>query len=168
MRIKTGLSQLSPDEERQLLADAQQGDLAARDQLILANLPFAYMYAYKYYVICHRPRWVETDDLEQECVIGMLHAIKKWNPSKNRGRWVNYAKLWMRSYMQKFLRYGQLWKVPPSTAYYAQYTQPGQMKASGQPCLSEEARAAALAWTPMELCQDIPTLEQKGSLIQYF
>ena len=168
MRIQTGLSQLSPDEERQLLSDAQQGDLAARDHLILANLPFAYHYAYQYYLACHKPRWCETDDLEQECVLGMLHAIRKWDHAKNKGRLIGYARYWMRSYMQKFLRYGQLWKVAPTVAHYAQHTQPDKRKADGCLCITEETRAAALAWTPMELYSDMPKLEENGHCLRYF
>jgi len=102
------------EEDRQLLTLAQGGDLSARNELIMRHMPFVIKVASEHYAYRQRPRYVTRDDLIQVCVIGVIHAIRKYNPARATTRFIYYAKYWMRDYMDKALYEYKLYRVPPS------------------------------------------------------
>lgn len=95
-------------EEDALLRSAQQGDTAARNELIQRHMP-AILNASRRH---HQPYFFGDDDLAHECVLGMCHAIRKFDERKTTGRFLSYAWLWMRSYMQRGIERGSLMPIP--------------------------------------------------------
>ena len=102
------------EEERELLAKAQSGDSQARDDLITRNLPFVLKIARENWGYRKVP-WLELDDFIQAASLGLIHAIKKWDLSKAKGRFIGYAKHWMRNYIDKEIHYSQSFRVPMGT-----------------------------------------------------
>lgn len=78
---------MQPEQTNELLcAMAQQGDPAAREQLILHNIDFIRGIANKLYVrlnIKNTLPHLDPEDLVQEGCIGLLTAIEKYDPARN-------------------------------------------------------------------------------------
>jgi RNA polymerase sigma-32 factor len=80
---------LSADEERELVIRFHRGDKSAGDRLIACNQRFVVKLALE-----HRRDSVEIEDLIQEANLGMLVALRKFDP--NRGvRFLSFARWWM-------------------------------------------------------------------------
>ena len=89
---------LSEDEERQLgLAVRQRGDLAAARRLVVHNLRLVVAIAYQY-----RRAWTNILDLFQEGSVGLMEAVKRWEPTLGP-RFGSYAAYWIRAFVLKFL-----------------------------------------------------------------
>jgi RNA polymerase sigma-32 factor len=89
---------LSKEEELQLFRQYQlHGDRDAAVKLILANLRVAVAIAAEY---LHTG--ADHMDLIQEGNVGLLQAIKKFDPSKNV-RFYAYAAWWTRAYILRYL-----------------------------------------------------------------
>lgn len=89
---------LSPEEEL-LLARRyrQQGDLQAAHRLTCANLRFVVKVALEY-----RGYGLRILDLIQEGNIGLMLAVKKYDPERGV-RLISYAVWWIRAYIQNFI-----------------------------------------------------------------
>lgn len=89
---------LSPEEEL-LLARRyrQQGDLQAAHRLTCANLRFVVKVALEY-----RGYGLRMLDLIQEGNIGLMMAVKKFDPDRGI-RLISYAVWWIRAYIQNFI-----------------------------------------------------------------
>ncbi|MET4697842.1 RNA polymerase sigma-32 factor [Constrictibacter sp. MBR-5] len=86
---------LSRDEEADLAARAAKGDAAAADRLISSHLPFVRAVARRY------SRYgAPVNDLVQEGVIGLIHAVRKFNPESGV-RLSTYAGWWVRVAIQE-------------------------------------------------------------------
>ena len=89
---------LSPDEEHKLAVEytqTQGADVAAR--LVTANLRLVVKIAYEY-----RRAYRNMMDLVQEGNIGLMQAVKRYDP--NRGvKLSSYAAWWIRAYMLRFI-----------------------------------------------------------------
>jgi RNA polymerase sigma-32 factor len=99
---------LSQDEERSL-AEAYQrnGDTAAAHRLVTANLRFVVLIARRYTSGGGR-----LADLVQEGNIGLMEAVKRFDPSRGV-RLVSYASWWIRAYIrQHLLRSASLVRAP--------------------------------------------------------
>jgi len=89
---------LSEDEERTLgLAVRQRGDLAAARKLVVHNLRLVVAIAYQY-----RRAWANILDLFQEGSLGLMEAVKRWEPTLGP-RFGSYAAYWIRAFVLKFL-----------------------------------------------------------------
>ncbi|PLX86850.1 MAG: RNA polymerase sigma factor RpoH [Desulfuromonas sp.] len=89
---------LSPEEESQLARRyRQEGDLEAAHQLTCANLRFVVKVANEY-----RGYGLRMLDLVQEGNVGLMVAIKKFDPERGL-RLITYAVWWIRAYMQNFI-----------------------------------------------------------------
>ena len=89
---------LSPEEESRLARRyRKEGDLEAAHQLTCANLRFVVKVANEY-----RGYGVRLLDLVQEGNIGLMVAIKKFDPERGL-RLITYAVWWIRAYMQNFI-----------------------------------------------------------------
>ena len=80
---------LSHDEEVELALKAQNGDKAARDKIVNANLRFVVRVAKKY-----QNHGLELIDLISEGNIGLLNAIEKFDVSKGY-HFISYAVWWI-------------------------------------------------------------------------
>lgn len=89
---------LTAEEEKNLARRFRdQGDIEATHQLICANLRFVVKIAHEY-----RGYGLRLLDLIQEGNIGLMQAVKKFDPDRGI-RLITYAVWWIRAYMQNFI-----------------------------------------------------------------
>ncbi len=89
---------LTKEEELQLFHEYHtKGDRKAAVKLILSNLRISVAIAAEY-----RHTGAEQIDLIQEGYVGLMHAINKFDPSKNV-RFYAYAAWWVRAYILRYL-----------------------------------------------------------------
>ena len=89
---------LSPEEEHRLaLRLYEDKDLEAAHTLITSNLRFVVKIAFEY-----RSYGVKMLDMIQEGNVGLMMALRKFNPHKGF-RHVSYAGWWIRAYIQNHL-----------------------------------------------------------------
>jgi len=89
---------LSAEEEFKLAVKfKKENDLAAAEKLVLCNLRFVVKVAHEY-----RNYRVKLADLIQEGNIGLMHAVKKFDPYKGY-RLISYAVWWIRAYIQNYI-----------------------------------------------------------------
>lgn len=89
---------LSREEEMELARYwRQRGDLTAAHRLICANLRFVVKIAQEY-----RHYGMRILDLVQEGNIGLMMAVKKFDPERGI-RLISYAVWWIRAYIQNFI-----------------------------------------------------------------
>jgi RNA polymerase sigma-32 factor len=89
---------LSDEEERRLgTAVREKGDMQAARRLVVHNLRLVVSIAYQY-----RRAWLNILDLFQEGSVGLMEAVKRWEPTLGP-RFGSYAAYWIRAYILKFL-----------------------------------------------------------------
>ncbi len=89
---------LSAQEEFELAKRfKEKGDVRAGQMLVLANLRLVVKIALEY-----QRHWTELLDLIQEGNLGLLQAVKKFDPYRGI-RFSTYASFWIRAYILKFL-----------------------------------------------------------------
>jgi len=93
-----GIPLLTIEEEQNLCKRILEGDKSAKERLINANLRLVVKIANFYNVVDPSLR----DDIIQEGNFGLIHAIDKYDPSKNT-RFATYASHWIRQYISRFL-----------------------------------------------------------------
>jgi len=91
-------SLLTAEEEFKLAVRLKKyNDVAAAEKLIVSNLRFVVKIAHEY-----RNYGFKLSDLIQEGNIGLIHAVKKFDPYKGY-RLISYAVWWIRAYIQNYL-----------------------------------------------------------------
>ena len=89
---------LTAEEEFDLAVRLKKfNDLEAAEKLIVSNLRFVVKIAHEY-----RNYGVKLPDLIQEGNIGLMHAVKKFDPHRGY-RLISYAVWWIRAYIQNFV-----------------------------------------------------------------
>jgi RNA polymerase sigma-32 factor len=89
---------LTPEEEFRLAVKYRKdNDIEAAHKLITSNLRFVVKVALEY-----RTYGVKLADLIQEGNIGLMMAVKKFNPYKGY-RFISYAVWWIRAYIQNYI-----------------------------------------------------------------
>lgn len=89
---------LTAEEEFKLAVRFKKyNDKEAAEKLVTSNLRFVVKIAHEY-----RNYGVKLIDLIQEGNVGLMHAVKKFNPYKGY-RLISYAVWWIRAYMQNFI-----------------------------------------------------------------
>jgi RNA polymerase sigma-32 factor len=89
---------LTEEEERRLIHEVRDhGDTRAARTLVVHNLRLVVSIAYQY-----RQAWTNVLDLIQEGSVGLLEAVKHWDPTLGT-RFGSYAAYWIRAYILKFL-----------------------------------------------------------------
>lgn len=89
---------LTQEEEFNLAVRYRKyNDIEAAHKLITANLRFVVKVAFEY-----KAYGVKIQDLVQEGNIGLMMAVKKFNPYKGY-RFISYAIWWIRAYIQNFI-----------------------------------------------------------------
>lgn len=132
---------LSREEEYALAAEyRRRGDLVAAHRLICANLRFVVKIAQEY-----RSYGMRLLDLIQEGNIGLMMAVKKFDPEKGI-RLISYAVWWIRAYIQNFIvRSWSLVKIGTTQAqkklfYKLNQTRAAVLRLTGQEDQAEVAR----------------------------
>ena len=98
-----GMIDTSEDQITLALA-AKSGDANALERLIEGNLPFLWSIAADY------PH-VNARELVQEGALGMMHALKKFNPTEGV-TFLSYAGYWVRQRMLRWMKDQRLIKLP--------------------------------------------------------
>jgi RNA polymerase sigma-32 factor len=89
---------LTAEEEFKIAVRLKKyNDMAAAEKLIVSNLRFVVKIAHEY-----RNYGFKLADLIQEGNIGLIHAVKKFDPYKGY-RLISYAVWWIRAYIQNYL-----------------------------------------------------------------
>jgi RNA polymerase sigma-32 factor len=89
---------LSAEEEFSLAVKlVKENSVEAAERLVLSNLRFVVKIAHQY-----RNYEVRLTDLIQEGNIGLIHAVKKFDPYKGH-RLISYAVWWIRAYIQNYI-----------------------------------------------------------------
>jgi RNA polymerase sigma-32 factor len=89
---------LTPEEEFKLAVRLKKyNDMSAAETLIVSNLRFVVKIAHEYHNYGFK-----LADLIQEGNIGLIHAVKKFDPYKGY-RLISYAVWWIRAYIQNYL-----------------------------------------------------------------
>ncbi|MEM6734063.1 MAG: sigma-70 family RNA polymerase sigma factor, partial [Myxococcota bacterium] len=89
---------LSREEEVRLAqAYIQNDDLSAANKLVAANLRFVVKVAHEY-----SGYGLDLLDLIQEGNIGLMMAVKKFDPDKGN-RLISYATWWIRAYINNYV-----------------------------------------------------------------
>jgi RNA polymerase sigma-32 factor len=84
-------------EERALAERARAGDEAAAKQLVRSHLGFVVHIARRY-----RRFGIPLNDLVQEGTIGLIHAVRRFDPGRNI-RLCTYAAWWIRAHIQAYV-----------------------------------------------------------------
>jgi RNA polymerase sigma-32 factor len=91
-------ARLDENEERELgRAARERGDLDAARRLVVHNLRLVVAIAYQY-----RQAWLSVLDLFQEGSVGLMEAVRRWDPEVGT-RFGSYAAYWIRAYVLRFL-----------------------------------------------------------------
>jgi len=89
---------LTPEEEFRLAVNLKKyKGFKEAEKLVVSNLRFVVKIAYEY-----KNYNVKLADLIQEGNIGLMHAVKKFDPYKGY-RLISYAVWWIRAYIQNFI-----------------------------------------------------------------
>jgi RNA polymerase primary sigma factor len=98
----------SATEEAQLARRIESGDAAARDEMIMRNLPLVRSLARAY-----TRRGVPFDDLVQEGTVGLMRAVDKFD--HRRGfKFSTYAVWWIRRSIHDALAAARPIRIPPT------------------------------------------------------
>lgn len=88
---------LTREEEFTLIAKAQKGDKKAIEKIVTEHLFLPNKVARSLDVTS-----LDIEDLQQEGVLGLMHAIKKFDRTKGV-RFADYATYWVRDYILKYI-----------------------------------------------------------------
>jgi RNA polymerase sigma-32 factor len=89
---------LTAEEEFRLAVQlAKNNDMEAAETLVVSNLRFVVKIAHEY-----RNYGLKLADLVQEGNIGLMHAVRKFDPYKGY-RLISYAVWWIRAYIQNYI-----------------------------------------------------------------
>ncbi|NLN60845.1 MAG: RNA polymerase sigma factor RpoH [Deltaproteobacteria bacterium] len=89
---------ISADEEFRLAVNLKKHkDVKDAEKLVISNLRFVVKIAYEY-----KHYNLKLIDLIQEGNIGLMHAVKKFDPYKGY-RLISYAVWWIRAYIQNYI-----------------------------------------------------------------
>jgi RNA polymerase sigma-32 factor len=89
---------LTAEEEFRLAVRlTKYNDMEAAEKLVVSNLRFVVKIAHEY-----RNYGIKLADLVQEGNIGLMHAVKKFDPYRGY-RLISYAVWWIRAYIQNYI-----------------------------------------------------------------
>jgi RNA polymerase sigma-32 factor len=150
---------LTQDEEFQLAVKYRKyDDIEAAQKLITSNLRFVVKIAFEY-----KSYGVKIQDLIQEGNIGLMMAVKKFNPYKGY-RFISYAIWWIRAYMQNFIiKTWSLVKIGTTQAQKKLFYKIGKVRKALEADGKNEKRYELLARDLDVAKEDIIEMEQRMS-----
>lgn len=150
---------LTPEEEFNLATRYRKdNDLEAAHKLITSNLRFVVKVAFEY-----KSYGAKLLDLIQEGNIGLMMAVKKFNPYKGY-RFISYAIWWIRAYIQNFIiKTWSLVKIGTTQAQKKLFYKIGKVRKALEADRENEDRYELLA-TDLDVSkEDIMEMEQRMS-----
>ena len=150
---------LTQEEEFQLAVKYRKyDDIEAAQKLITSNLRFVVKVAFEY-----KSYGVKIQDLIQEGNIGLMMAVKKFNPYKGY-RFISYAVWWIRAYMQNFIiKTWSLVKIGTTQAQKKLFYKIGKVRKALESDGENEKRYELLARDLDVAKEDIIEMEQRMS-----
>jgi RNA polymerase sigma-32 factor len=150
---------LTPEEEFQLAVKYRKyNDVEAAHKLITSNLKFVVKVAFEY-----KAYGVKILDLIQEGNIGLMMAVKKFNPYKGY-RFISYAIWWIRAYMQNFIiKTWSLVKIGTTQAQKKLFYKIGKIRKALESNGENEKKYELLAHDLDVAKEDIMEMEQRMS-----
>jgi RNA polymerase sigma-32 factor len=150
---------LTQEEEFQLAVRYRKyNDIEAAQKLITSNLRFVVKVAFEY-----KSYGVKILDLIQEGNIGLMMAVKKFNPYKGY-RFISYAIWWIRAYMQNFIiKTWSLVKIGTTQAQKKLFYKIGKVRKALESDGKDENKYELLANDLDVTKEDIIEMEQRMS-----
>ena len=150
---------LSQEEEFELAVTYRKhNDIQAAQKLITSNLRFVVKVVFEY-----KSYGVKLLDLIQEGNIGLMMAVKKFNPNKGY-RFISYAVWWIRAYIQNFIiKTWSLVKIGTTQAQKKLFYKIGKVRKALETNRENDKKYELLA-NDLEVTQeDIIEMEQRMS-----
>jgi RNA polymerase sigma-32 factor len=98
LTLVRSIKPLTPEKEFELaLKYSETGDVEAAQELVVSHLPFVVKVAFQY-----RHYMVPVQDLIQEGTIGLMKAVKRFDPHRGY-RLVSFAVWWIKAYIKNFI-----------------------------------------------------------------
>jgi len=150
---------LSQEEEFKLSVKYRKyNDIEAAHKLITSNLRFVVKVAFEY-----KSYGVKILDLIQEGNIGLMMAVKKFNPYKGY-RFISYAIWWIRAYIQNFIiKTWSLVKIGTTQAQKKLFYKIGKVRKALEANGESEKKYELLARDLDVTKEDIVEMEQRMS-----
>jgi len=150
---------LSQKEEFELAVTYRKySDISAAHKLITSNLRFVVKVAFEY-----KSYGVKLADLIQEGNIGLMMAVKKFNPYKGY-RFISYAIWWIRAYIQNFIiKTWSLVKIGTTQAQKKLFYKIGKVRKALESDQENEKKYELLADDLDVSKEDIIEMEQRMS-----
>ena len=150
---------LTQEEEFELAAKYRKpNDIEAAHKLITSNLRFVVKVAFEY-----KSYGVKLLDLIQEGNIGLMMAVKKFNPYKGY-RFISYAIWWIRAYIQNFIiKTWSLVKIGTTQAQKKLFYKIGKVRKALESDGEDEKKYEHLANDLDVAKEDIIEMEQRMS-----
>lgn len=148
---------LTPEEEFKLAARYRKcNDREAAEKLVTSNLRFVVKVALEY-----KTYGIKLSDLIQEGNIGLMMALKKFNPYK-RYRLISYAVWWIRAYIRNFIiKSWSLVKIGTTQAQKKLFYRIGKVRKALEADGESEAKYEHLASDLYVTKDDIVEMEQR-------
>jgi len=150
---------LSKEEEFEIAVRYRKyNDINAAHRLITSNLRFVVKVAFEY-----KSYGVKLADLVQEGNIGLMMAVKKFNPYKGY-RFISYAIWWIRAYIQNFIiKTWSLVKIGTTQAQKKLFYKIGKVRKALESNQENEKKYELLANDLEVTKEDIIEMEQRMS-----
>jgi RNA polymerase sigma-32 factor len=150
---------LRQEEEFELAVRYRKhNDISAAHKLITSNLRFVVKVAFEY-----KSYGVKLADLIQEGNIGLMMAVKKFNPYKGY-RFISYAIWWIRAYIQNFIiKTWSLVKIGTTQAQKKLFYKIGKVRKALESNREDEKKYEHLAHDLDVSKEDIIEMEQRMS-----
>jgi RNA polymerase sigma-32 factor len=150
---------LTREEEFQLAVRYRKdNDIEAAHKLITSNLKFVVKVAFEY-----KSYGAKLLDLIQEGNIGLMMAVKKFNPYKGY-RFISYAIWWIRAYIQNFIiKTWSLVKIGTTQAQKKLFYKIGKIRKALESNGEDEKKYELLAHDLDVAKEDIIEMEQRMS-----
>ena len=150
---------LSQEEEFELAVRYRKyNDIEAAHKLITSNLKFVVKVAFEY-----KSYGAKLADLIQEGNIGLMMAVKKFDPHKGY-RFISYAIWWIRAYIQNFIiKTWSLVKIGTTQAQKKLFYKIGKVRKALESDRENEKRYELLANDLDVAKEDIIEMEQRMS-----
>jgi RNA polymerase sigma-32 factor len=150
---------LSQEEEVELAVKYRKNnDIEAAQKLITSNLRFVVKIVFEY-----KSYGIKLLDLIQEGNIGLMMAVKKFNPHKGY-RFISYAVWWIRAYIQNFIvKTWSLVKIGTTQAQKKLFYKIGKVRKALEANQENEKKYEILANELDVAKEDIIEMEQRMS-----